>query len=126
MKNYIDIDLKFTKHPVTGDVAKKVGVRAVLQSVRNIVMTTMGEWQTMPNMGAGMYRQLGENTTPTIQVDIQNKIEDAIVQYETRAELEDVSVVLMDDLHTLKVSITFYVINTPDPVTDIIYLQRTN
>lgn len=126
MKKYIDVDLHFDRHPVTGDVTKRVGVRAVLQSVRNIVMTSLDEWETMPQMGAGMYRILGENTTPTIQVDIQNKIEDAIVQYETRAELEEVSVSLLEDMHTLMVKITFYVTNNPDPITDTIYLKRTN
>lgn len=126
MKNYVDIDLKFSKHPVTGDVTKKVGVRAVMQSVRNIVMTSTQEWQTMPDMGAGMYRQLGENTTPTIQVDVKNKIEDAITQYETRAELEEVSVMLLDDLHTLQVKVTYYVINNPEPVTDTIQVKRVN
>lgn len=126
MKKYIDVDLHFDRHPVTGDVTKRVGVRAVLQSVRNIVMTSLDEWETMPQMGAGMYRIMGENTTPTIQVDIQNKIEDAIVQYETRAELEEVSVSLLEDMHTLMVKITFYVTNNPDLITDTIYLKRTN
>lgn len=126
MKKYIDVDMKFERHPVTGDVTKRVGVRAVLQSVRNIVMTSLNEWETLPDVGAGMYRMQGENTTPTIQVDIQNKIEDAIVQYETRAELTDVSVSLSDDLHGIAVKITFYVVNNPDPVTDTIFLKRTS
>lgn len=126
MKNYVDVDLTFSKHPVTGDITKKVGVRAVMQSVRNIVMTSTLEWQTMPDIGAGMYRQLGENTTPTIQVDIKNKIEDAISQYESRAELEEVSVVLAEDLHTLQIKVVYYVVNYPEPVTDTITVKRVN
>lgn len=126
MKQYKDIDMKFGMHPVTKDVTMKSGVYAVLQSVRNIVMTTMAEWETLPGLGAGVYRLLGENTTPTIQVDVQNKIEDAIGMYEPRAELDEVSVVLSDDYHSLGITITFYVVNNPDPVTDTIWLKRTN
>lgn len=126
MKEYIDIDMSFARHPVTKDVAKKVGVRAVQQSVRNIVMTSMDEWETLPEMGAGVYRMLGENTNPTIQMDVKNKIEDALVQYEPRAEVDSVTVSLSEDYHTLQITIVFYVTNEPDPVKETIYLKRVN
>jgi len=126
MKNYSDIDLKFERHPVTGDVTKKIGVRAVMQSVRNIVMTSMKEWETMPGMGAGIYRLQGENTTPTIQVDVKNKIEDALSQYEERVELEDVLVSLTEDMHTLIIKVVYYIQNNPDPVGDTIMVARVN
>lgn len=104
----------------------KSGVWAVLQSVRTIVMTTVGDWPTLPGMGAGLFALLGENTTPTIAVDVKNKIEDAIAMYETRAEIEDVVVKLSDDFHQLAVTVTFYVTNNPEPVTDTIWIKRTN
>uniref|UniRef100_A0AAU8KXK8 Baseplate wedge subunit n=1 Tax=Serratia phage Kevin TaxID=3161161 RepID=A0AAU8KXK8_9CAUD len=126
MKEYIDIDMAFARHPVTGDVTKKVGVRAVQQSVRNIVMTSLNEWETMPEMGAGVYRMLGENTNPTIQTDVKNKIEDALAQYEPRAEVDKVSVSVSEDYHTLQITIVFYVTNYPDPVTEKIFLKRVN
>lgn len=118
--------MSFARHPVTKDVAKKVGVRAVQQSVRNIVMTSMDEWETLPEMGAGVYRMLGENTNPTIQMDVKNKIEDALVQYEPRAEVDSVTVSLSEDYHTLQITIVFYVTNEPDPVKETIYLKRVN
>ena len=126
MKDYKDVDLKFGMHPVTKDVTMKSGKWAVLQSVRNIVMLSAGEWRTLPDMGAGLYGMLGENTTPTIQVDVKNKVEDAIALYEPRAELQSVEVSLSDDYHSLAVTITFNVVNDPEPITDTIWLQRTN
>lgn len=126
MKEYKDVDLKFGMHPVTKDVTMKSGVYAVLQSVRNIVMSSVGDWPTYPQMGAGLYGLLGENTTPTIQVDVQKKVEDAIALYEIRAEVEEVRVSLSDDYHSLGVTITFYVVNNPDPITDTVWLKRTN
>ncbi|WDS51174.1 baseplate wedge subunit [Salmonella phage SeF3a] len=126
MKEYKDIDLKFGMHPVTKDVTKKTGVYAVLQSVRNIVMTTVGDWPTYPSIGAGLYTMLGENTNPTIQVDVKNKVEDAIALFEPRAEIQSVDVSLSDDYHSLGVTITFYVVNNPEPITDTIWLKRTN
>lgn len=126
MKQYKDIDLKFGLHPVTKDVTMKSGIYAVLQSVRNITMAAVGDWPTQPGIGAGLYTMIGENTTPTIQVDIKNKVEDAIAMYEPRAEVSSVEVSLSDDYHSLGVTITFYVVNNPDPITDTIWLQRTN
>lgn len=126
MKQYKDIDMKFGMHPVTKDITMKSDVYAVLQSVRMIVMASLAEWETLPDLGAGMYRILGENTNPTIQVDVKNKIEDAIALYEPRAEIQDVSVTLSDDYHSLGVTITFYVVNNPEPITDTIWLKRTN
>ena len=126
MKQYKDLDLKFGCHPVTKDVTMKSGIYAVLQSVRNIVMASVGDWPTYPGIGAGLYGMLGENTTPTIQVDVKNKVEDAIAMYETRAEVSAVDVTLSDDYHSLGVTVTFYVVNNPDPITDTIWLKRTN
>lgn len=127
MKKYLDIDLKFERHPVTGDVIKRVGVRAVQQSVRNIVMTSLNEWETLPGMGAGMYRMQGENINPTIQVDVRNKIEDALTQYEPRVELQDVSVAVTEDMHGLIVKVTYYIINNTEATTDTFRLAiRTN
>ncbi|AFC76156.1 baseplate wedge protein [Escherichia phage PhaxI] len=124
MKEYKDIDLKFGMHPVTKDVTKKTGIYAVLQSVRNIVMSTVVIGPTYPSIGAGLYTMLGENTNPTITVDVRQS-EDAML-FEPRAELQSVDVSLSDDYHSLGVTITFYVVNNPEPITDTIWLKRTN
>lgn len=126
MKQYKDIDLKFGMHPVTHDVTMKSGVWAVLQSVRNITMAALGDWETLPGMGAGLYGLLGENTTPTIQMDVQNKVEDALALYETRAELQSVEATLSEDFHTLGVVISFNVVGDTNIITDTVWLQRTN
>lgn len=126
MKEYKDVDLKFGMHPVTKDVTMKSGVYAVLQSVRNITMSSVGDWPTYPSIGAGLYGLLGENTNPTIQVDVAKKVEDAIALFEPRAEVDEVSVSLSEDYHSLGVTIRFYVVNNPEPITDTVWLKRTN
>lgn len=126
MKSYIDVDMKFTMHPVTKDVSKKSGVRAVQQSVRNLVMTSLDDWETAPEIGAGVYKLLGENATATLQVDTENKIVSVLAAYETRAEVETVDVALTEDLHGMMIKIVFYVVNNSDPVTETIWLKRVN
>ena len=32
IKDAVDLDLNFTKHPITGDVAKKTGIEAVIHN----------------------------------------------------------------------------------------------
>lgn len=128
MTQYKDIDMKFTKNPVTKDIGVRTGVWAVLQSVRNIVMTSLEEWETLPDMGGGMYRELGENITPTFQIDIEKRIEDALAKYEAgRVELSKVECFVdQNDMHKVAVKIQFYIVNNPDPVEDTIWMKRVN
>lgn len=127
MKDYKDIDLSFNMHPVTKDVTMKSGTWAVLQSVRNIILASLGEWETFPELGAGIYSLLGENASPTIQSDIEAKIKDALAMFEpNRVEIEEVGAALSEDSHTLQIKITFYIVNQPEPISDTIWLRRTN
>lgn len=124
---YKDIDMKFSRHPVTKDISVRTGVWAVLQSVRNIVMTSLEEWETMPEMGAGMYRTLGENIAPTYQVDVESKITAALKEFEPRVEVTEVSCMVgSDNPNAVQVKIYFYIINEPDIIEETFWLKRVN
>lgn len=122
-----DINLKFTRHPVTGDVAMLSNEKCVAQAMREIVYTTAGDWKygDVRRMGVGVESQLGENNNPLTMIGIRDRIQENIEEFEPRAELTSVSVTQgEDDPHALLCSITYYVKNEPDEKTVRIPLVR--
>ena len=43
MARFVDLDLDFTRNPITNDVSLKFNEEAVKRSIRNIVLTNSGE-----------------------------------------------------------------------------------
>lgn len=123
-RRYIDIDLNFVPHPVTGDIAVKYDNEAVKASIKHLVLTNLGERLFQPTVGSTVSGHLFENITPLTVGLVKKAIEDVINRYEPRAELIDVKVEAKNDENSLEVTIMFYIINVPEPVTTRIVLER--
>lgn len=120
-----DIDLTFNAHPVTGDVAMRTGTRAVMQSIREIVLTSQKGWEFDRTLGVGIYDKLGENISPLDTIEIKDNIEEQINMHEPRVELEEVRVGMSSsEPNTMRIQIVFYIVNQPDPQTLDIPLVR--
>ena len=63
MEAYKDLDLFFTAHPITGDVATKSDSDAVRRAVRNIVLTNYYERPFKPSLGGNVRGLLFELDT---------------------------------------------------------------
>jgi len=124
VRTYKDLDLDFTRHPVTNDVVKIEDVNAVKRSVRNLVNTQFYERPFHPELGCGVRELLFENFTPLTRIFLQRKIEEVITNYEPRASLEQVAVDDDQDKNRLVVDIYFYVQGVADPVSVTTFLQR--
>jgi len=121
---YKDLDLNFTRNPVTNDVAKIEDVDAVKRSVKNLVQTNFFEKPFHPEVGCGIRELLFENYTPIIGVFLKRKIAEVITTYEPRANLDSISLEDDPDRNRLKVSIYFYVQGIFEPIVVETYLQR--
>lgn len=121
---YKDLDLNFTRNPVTNDVTKIEDVDAIKRSVRNLVQTNFFEKPFHPEVGCGVRELLFENYTPIIGIFLKRKIGEVITAYEPRVSLQNISLEDDGDRNRLKVSIYFYVQNVPEPVVVETYLQR--
>ena len=121
---YKDLDLNFTRNPVTNDVTKIEDVDAVKRSVRNLVQTNFYERPFHPELGCGIRELLFENYTPIVGIFLKRKISEVITAYEPRVSLQDISLEDDGDRNRLKVSIYFYVQGVPEPVVVETYLQR--
>ena len=124
VRTYRDLDLDFTRHPVTNDVVKIEDVNAVKRSVRNLINTNFYERPFHPELGCGIRELLFENFTPMTKIFLQRKIEEVLINYEPRINLQNVAVDDDQDRNGIKVEVNFYVLNLPNPVTVTTTLQR--
>ena len=121
---YSDLNLNFTKNPATKDVARLTDIEAVKRSVRNLILTNRFERPFHPEIGSSVRAILFENITPLNAVLLQDRIEEVIENFEPRVNLNQVIVQDEIDNNQYRVTISFYVVNTPVPVTITEFLQR--
>ena len=121
---YKDLDLDFTRNVVTNDVVKIEDVNAVKRSVKNLIQTNHYERPFHPELGCGIRELLFENFTPLTGIFIRRKVEEVITNYEPRARLSQVTVNEQSDRNALEVTVYFYVMNIPEPVSVTTLLQR--
>ena len=119
-----DIDLDFERNPVTNDVNTVDNIVAIKRAVKNLVQTNFYERPFQPELGCGIRELLFENFTPMTKVFLERKIEEVIVNYEPRVELQNVAVDDDQDKNRLVVDIYFYVVGVPGPQVVETFLQR--
>jgi len=124
VRTYRDLDLDFTRHPVTNDVVKIEDVNAVKRSVRNLVNTQFYERPFHPELGCGVRDLLFENFTPMTGISIRRKIEEVLTNYEPRANITSIGVNESADRNGISVEVNFYVLNLPNPVSVTTTLKR--
>jgi phage baseplate assembly protein W len=124
-RTFKDIDLNFTAHPVTGDVARKYDEAAIKQSVRNLILTQNYERPFHSEIGSQVRSALFESASPMTAAILQRSIEDVINNFEPRAVLLEVEVIDNLDNNAYNVKIVFKIINTETPISVNLILKRT-
>ena len=123
-RTYVDLDLDFTRHPVTNDVVKITDVEAVKRSVKNLINTQFYERPFHPELGCGVRDLLFENYTPLTGIFIKRKIQEVLINFEPRARLSSINVNEQMDRNAIDVTVNFYTLNLPNPVSVTTTLQR--
>lgn len=118
----IDFNFNMTPHPLTGDLAVVTGSKAILQSIRNIVLTSFNERGYEPDFGSGVRSLLFENNGVSTVNLIKDHITTAIANYEPDVEVVGVDVVWEDTDQSYSVSIHYTELNNPDVITASISL----
>ena len=124
VRTYKDLDLDFTRHPITNDVVKIEDVEAVKRSVKNLVQTNFYERPFHPELGCGVRELLFENFTPLTGIFIRRKVQEVLDNYEPRARVSGIAVNEQPDRNAIDVQVNFYVLNLPNPVSVTTTLQR--
>ena len=110
--------------PGKGDIARKSNEEAVKESIKNLVLTGRGERPFQPDLGCDVRELLFENATPQTLELMKTTIENVIKTYEPRCNLIGVDVTGAVDSNTITITIVFTLINTLEPVSFNIILDR--
>jgi len=111
--------------PGKEDISRKLNENAIKESIKNIVLTNKGERLFQPQFGCDLNKLLFDSATPQTFDLIKTVVSDAIEQYEPRCDLLGVDVIGDIDSNQVYVTILFRIINTDNPVSFDILLDRT-
>lgn len=121
---YSDLDLNFTKHPITKDVARKMKENAVIASVKNIIFTGFNERPFNPNFGSGVRDLLFEPLDQITASNLYKVISTAIENFEPRVAVEAIQIIPNEDENGYEITIRFYLLNSLRPITISTFLDR--
>ena len=106
------------------DIYKKRYAAAVKQSIKNLLLTDYFEKPFQPFYGANLRALLFELADDDIEDEVEENIRNAIIKYEPRAEILNISVIALPDQHDISVTVQFKVISTQETVTFTTNLSR--
>lgn len=119
-----DIDLSFSRHPLTNDVGVKTDVNAINQSLRSLVATNFYERPFQPEIGCNIRALLFEPADPITIADLRQAITDTITNHEPRVQLLDLVIEDLSDNNAYNVRIVYQINMTQDPVHLDVILER--
>lgn len=123
-RTYKDLDLSFTKHPVRKDVNKHVDEMAVINSVKNLILTNHYERPFRPEVGSNIKRMLFEPMDSISSSLLEREIRQVLENFEPRVSIREISVSPNYDENAYIIGMTFLISNMSDPITIQFFLER--
>ena len=124
-RTFSDLDLNFTKNPVTLDVTRRYDEDAVKNALKNLILTANYERPFHSEIGSPIKKLLFEPASPILGAMLKRTIQDTINTFEPRVQIIDIICVVAPDDNTVYVTIDFTILNTTAPITLELTLQRT-
>jgi phage baseplate assembly protein W len=128
---YSDFDISFLPDPITADLMKVENEESIKQSLRLLVLTSVGERLFQPGLGGTVNRMLFEPLDKVTTTVLVKNIGDTIRQFERRVELQHIDVYFDKkptgeylDANTLWIEIAVKVLNLPNLITTGVLLRR--
>lgn len=123
-RQYKDLDLNFLIHPVRKDINKHKDEMAVINSIKNLMMTNHYERPFQPDLGSNVRRLLFENLDKITAISMEREIRQVVENYEPRAQIRTLDIIPDVDNNGFSVRMEFYIMNMTDPVTINFFLER--
>ena len=123
-RNYIDLDLNFLIHPIRKDINTYKAEYAVINSVKNLILTNHFERPFQPEIGSNIRRLLFENVDVILAAQIEREIDETVNNFEPRVQISSITATPALDDNGYKVIMEFFVINNPNPIKINFFLER--
>lgn len=123
-RTYKDLDLLFNVHPIKKDINKHTAEMAVINSIKNLVLTNHYERPFQPELGCNVSKLLFENLDFVTAASLEREIQQTINNFEPRASVYRVKAIPDYDNNGFTVDMEFLIINRTEPVTITFFLDR--
>ena len=123
-RTFKDLDLNFMSHPVRRDVTKHTGDLAVINSIKNLILTNHYERLFQPYLGSNINKLLFENMDTITSVSLEREIQQVIDNFEPRAKISRISVLPDYDNNGYTVDMEFSIINQTESTQITFFLER--
>lgn len=121
-RSFKDISFNFSKNPVTNDVVVLKNEEAIKQSVKNLILTKIGERLFNPLIGTNTTSYLFELSSTFSANTLITEIEQILKNFERRVRLSNITVNLEDDSNEFEVSIEYYIVGMPQVLQNLEFL----
>jgi hypothetical protein len=124
-KRFIDLDLNFNSHPIKKDVTKVVDELAVINSIKNLLLTNHYERPFQPDLGSNVRKLLFDNMDQITASALERQVTDVLRNFEPRAQITYINILPDFDNNSYNVSMEFRIINQTEPISIQFFLQRS-
>ncbi len=114
-QGFKDVSMSFQANPLNGDLIGLKNENAIARALRNIVFTLPGEKFFNENFGSQITASLFENVDDISAIAIRDEIQQAIINYEPRVDLQKVEVFPNFDDNAFDVIITYIIVGANVP-----------
>lgn len=121
---FSDFMTSFAKTPVGDQLAKVTNERSINQSLKNIILTDVGERLFQPNFGSNIRALLFESSVESNLSTIEFYIRTSIENNEKRINLIGVSVEPSENESEIAINVVYNTINNPEPILFTYILKR--
>lgn len=123
-RSFKDLDLSFKIHPIRKDINIHKNEYAVINSVKNLILTNHYERPFQPEIGSNIRRLLFEQVDSVTAAQIERDIVETVNNFEPRVKVSKVIASAAPDDNGYKILLEFFIINNPNPVTINFFLER--
>jgi len=110
-RQFKDLDLSFNIHPVKKDINKHVDEQAVINSLKNIILTNHYEKPFNPDYGSNIRALLFENIDSITAITLEREILQTIENFEPRVSVSKVTAIPDFDNNGYSIKLDFFIIN---------------
>lgn len=123
-REFTDLDLNFGIHPVRKDINKTKNEMAIINSIKNIVLTNHYEKPFNPDFGSNVRKLLFENLDIITASAIEREITQTITNFEPRVKVVGVTATPNLENNAFDVQMQFYILNQTSPISISFLLER--
>ena len=123
-RTFVDLDLNFQVHPIRKDINVHKNEYAIINSIKNLVLTNFYERPFQPQLGSNVRSLLFENVDSIVAARLEQAIQETIENFEPRVSVSKVIAVPSPDQNKYSIELEFFIINLSSPVTINFFLER--